>query len=160
MTDEKTYTLTEAHKHFAISLNGKTWELLDKPNRSAEENEMMLYTAHASCYHWRQSGTGVHHQRGEWMIARVNTVLGYAETALRHASRAMELYHAHRKEMADFDLAFAHEVVARANALAGNKTEAQAHIRLAVEAGEKIADKEDRDIFFSDFNGGNWYGLR
>jgi tetratricopeptide (TPR) repeat protein len=160
MNDEKSYTLAEAHTHFAKSLNGKTWELLDKTDRTAEENERMLYTAHASCYHWLHAGAGVNHHRGEWLIARVHTVLGHAEEALRHAARSMELFETHRAETADFDLAFAHEGLARAQALAGNKDEAQRHYQLAEAAGRQIADKEDREVFFADFNSGNWYGLR
>jgi len=48
MSDEKTFTESEAHLYFAKQYNGKTWELLDKPDRTSEENEMMLDYAHAS----------------------------------------------------------------------------------------------------------------
>jgi hypothetical protein len=102
----------------------------------------------------------VNHQRGEWQIARVYTVLGLADMALRHANRCMELTHQHANEMADFDWAFAYECVARANAVAGNRVEAIKHIGLAQKAGEAIKDEEDRKVFFDGFNGGNWNNLR
>ncbi|MCP4428142.1 MAG: hypothetical protein GY803_26950, partial [Chloroflexi bacterium] len=87
MSDEKNFTEAEAHRHFAIKINGHTWGLLENANRTRQDDELMVYAAHASCYHWLQAGTGLHHQRSEWMIARVYTVLGNAPAALRHAAR-------------------------------------------------------------------------
>ena len=62
---EETYTEAEAHRFFANQLNGQTWDLLDKTERTKEEDELMVYAAHASCRHWLEAGTGVNHQRGE-----------------------------------------------------------------------------------------------
>ncbi len=56
-----------------------------------------------------------------------------------------------------FDLAFAHEALARASALAGNKKGYEKHLKLANEAGEKIKDKGDRDYFFEDLKAGKWF---
>ena len=50
--------------------------------------------------------------------------------------------------------------MARAQALAGNRAEAQKYIELADKAGSVIQDEEDRQIFIDDFNGGEWYGAR
>lgn len=80
----------------------------------------MLHASHASLYHWLQVGTGSHHQRGEWMIAHVLTVLGNGNEAVRHANRCLELTEAHSDLMEDFDLAYAYEAMARSTALAGN----------------------------------------
>ncbi len=157
---EEEYTEAEAHRHFAIQFNGMTWDLLDRAKRTAEEDERMLYSAFASCRHWLEAGTGLHHQRGEWMIARVYAVLGLGEAAVRHANRCLELTEEHADEMEDFDRAFAYEAVARANAVAGNLDEALKYIALAEEAGEAIADEQSKEIFLGDFNGGDWKGLR
>jgi tetratricopeptide (TPR) repeat protein len=160
MSEEKVYTETEAHRHFAIQFHGMTWDLLDKAERTTEEDERMLYSAFASCRHWLEAGSGVNHQRGEWMIARVYSVLGLGEAAVRHANRCLELTEDHAGEMEDFDKAFAYEAVARANAIAGNRDEALKYIELAEKSGQAIADKEDKVIFVGDFNGGNWAGVR
>jgi len=160
MDETKTYTVKEAHLHFAKSLNGRVWALLGKRDRTPDENETMLYAAHASCYHWLQVGTGVNHQRGEWLIARVYTVLGIADAAVRHATRCLELTHAFPDLMEDFDWAFAYEGVARANALAGNQATAREYIQRAEQSGHAIKDAEDKKIFFDDFNGGNWYNAK
>jgi tetratricopeptide (TPR) repeat protein len=160
MADENRFTEAEAQRHFAVKLNNQVWELLEKPNRSREEDEVMVLAAHASCYHWLQVGTAVHHQRGEWLIARVYTVLGQSTEALRHAIHCLELTQQHADLMADFDVAFAYESVARANAIAGNRDKALTYARLAEQAGQAIVDEEDRRIFLDDFYGGEWNGVR
>ena len=62
--------------------------------------------------------------------------------------------------MADFDIAFAYEGVARAYALGGNQQEAKKYLQLASAAGEAIADPEDKEIFVGDLEGGEWHGIR
>jgi tetratricopeptide (TPR) repeat protein len=160
LDEVKTYTLEEAHQHFARTLNGKTWELLHKPERSRSEDELMVDVAHASSYHWLEVGTGLHHQRAEWLIARVYSELGMADTALKHASRCLELTDEFEDLMQDFDRAYAYEGLARANAAAGNRDEVSKYLQCAEAAGQAIRDEEDRNFFFGDFNAGNWYGLR
>lgn len=160
MSEEKSFTKAEAQLHFAKGFNGKTWELLDKQERTQEENELLVDYAHASLAHWRAAGTGVHLQRGAWMLARVYTVLGNAQVALQYAERCLELTKQYKNLLSDFDFAFAYECMARAQALSGNKTEADKHIAKADKAGAAIEDEEDREIFLGDFNGGKWYGVK
>ena len=62
--------------------------------------------------------------------------------------------------MEDFDTAFACEAVARAHAIDGDQSGAKKYIELAQQAGDAIKEKEDRDIFFAEFNGGNWNGMK
>ena len=50
----------------------------------------------------------------------------------------------------DFDLAFAHEAMARAHAVAGNAEECRQHIALATEASEQIAEEEDQKYFLEE----------
>ena len=45
MSEEKTYTESEADLYFAKRFNGKTWELLEKPDRTKQEDELMMITA-------------------------------------------------------------------------------------------------------------------
>jgi hypothetical protein len=120
MNESKTYTLEEAQQYFAKTLNGKVWDLLQKPNRSKQENELMIYSVYASGFHWLMAGTGLHHQRAEWLIAHVYSELGLIESALQHATRCFELTEEVTDLMKDFDRAYAYESLARANCLAGN----------------------------------------
>ena len=151
---------TETHRQFAIELNGRVWDLLAQKERSDQENEEMIHAAHASCLHWLKAGTAIHHQRGEWLIAHVYAELGLAEPALRHAQRCQELTHEHADQMADFDLAYAHEGLARAYAIAGQHEQAEKELKMAKQAGQTIADKESKKIFLGDLCSGNWGGLK
>jgi hypothetical protein len=160
LSEEKTYTEQEAHRHFAASANGQVWGLLEKSDRTRAEEELMVYAAHASCYHWLQVGTGLHHQRAEWMIARAYAELGVGDAALWHARRCQELTEQYTDLMQDFDWAYALETMARANAVAGNRAEAQRYLELAKEAGQAIANAESKKIFLGNLDSGDWHGLK
>jgi tetratricopeptide (TPR) repeat protein len=160
LTEDKRYSIDEAHKEFAKQTNGQVWGLLDKPDRTAAEDEQMLLAAYASLYHWTYAGTEVHRQRGEWMLARVYTVLGDADSARQHAQRCIELTEQFPEKMEDFDIAYAYEGLARANALSGAREQAQKYLALAQAAGSKISNQESKDIFTGDINGGDWYGVK
>jgi hypothetical protein len=158
MDEEQKYSEQECNKKFAVELNNLVWNLLGKKDRTGQEDETMVHAAHASCYHWSKVGTAVNLQRGEWLISRVYAVLNRPEPALHHAKLCMEL--TTENNLVDFDLAFAYEGMARAYACSGEKAESEKYIGLAKEAGEKIKNKEDKNIFFSDFESGPWYDVK
>jgi hypothetical protein len=159
MSEKEHFTPEEAHQEFAKSANGQVWNLLMKESRSPEEDQEMLEAAYASAYHWRVVGTPLHHQRAEWMLAHVHTVLGNAEAALTHAQTCHELTETNKPLMKDFDLAFAAEGLARAHALAGDRAEARKHKDRARQLGDQIQDAEDKQIFSGDFESGDWFGV-
>jgi hypothetical protein len=143
MDDEK-----KSHRQFAIDLFNYVWSLLDNPERSQLDVDEMIHAAHASRYHWGKAGTPVNLARGEWQISRVYSVLSRPEPALYHAHRCLEICQANGIE--DFDLAFAYEALARAYNIAGKPSESRHYLLLATEAGEKIAEQEDKDLLLSD----------
>ncbi len=142
--------LTLDHKQIAINLNQQAWTLLDKEDRSPEENDEMLHVAHASLWHWLQVGTQVNRQRGLWLVGRVHVLLGNAEAAMRYARQTMDLTETHQEDMADFDHAYASELLARATLLAGEEGDAAALFRKAARLGQLIHGEQNRKIFFSD----------
>lgn len=160
MEEIKTFTLEESHKHFARSINARVWELLQKTSRSPDENDEMLHAAHTCTYHWKFVGNSVNQQRGQWLISHVHVVLGHANEALRHAERCFEITQSHKDLMQDFDISYAFEGIARAQAMLGDEKIAREFYDLAAQAGQAIADDEDRSIFLADFNSGDWFGLR
>lgn len=159
MSEEERITLAQAQLEFAKSIFNSIWILLDKEDRSQEEDQEMLLAAYASLYHWTKVGTAVHHQRGSWMISRVHQSLGEAEPALKWAQHCFEISEKHQSEMEDFDLAYAQEALARAYARAGDQEQALIHWRQAADLGEQIQDPADKKIFQEDFRGGNWHHL-
>jgi hypothetical protein len=62
--------------------------------------------------------------------------------------------------MEDFDIAYAYEGMARANALSGNIEAAEKFLGLAESAGEEISDAESKKIFMGDLNSGAWHGIK
>jgi hypothetical protein len=97
-----------------------------------------------------RAGTVANRARSEWQCSRVYAVLGRAEPALHHARRCLELCESAPDEMADFDLPFALEAMARAHAVAGDEDAARAWLDRARAAGEKIMDEDDRVLLESD----------
>lgn len=122
--------------------------MLDKKDRTREDDDRMIHAVHASRFHWGEIGTPLEFERGEWQISRVYSVLKRSEPAAYHARRCLEICKEHN--IRDFDIAFAYEAMARAHAIAGNKTECEKYIKLAKETGEQIEKKEDREYFFSE----------
>ena len=158
LAEEQKYSEQECHKKFAVELNNLVWGLLGKKDRNAQENEMMIHAAHASYFHWSKVGTAVNLQRGEWLVSHVYAVLNRPEPALHHAKLCLEL--TTENNLVDFDLAYAYEAMARSYACAVEKSESEKYIKLAKEAGEKIKNKEDKDLFLSDFESGPWYNVK
>jgi hypothetical protein len=159
MHEIERYTLDQAHAHFAKAINGEVWRLLEKSPRTPEEDEQMVHAAHACLYHWLHAGLAANLQRGLWLLARVYAVLGDETQALRYAERCLALTEAHPEAMADFDLAYAQEGMARALALAGRQAEAADYLVQARAAGEAIAGDEDREIFQGDLASEPWNGV-
>jgi hypothetical protein len=56
MSAQESITEQETHKKFAVDLFNLTWDLLDKPERSADEDDKMIHAAHASRFHWGEVG--------------------------------------------------------------------------------------------------------
>jgi len=126
------------------------WTLLDKPGRSAADDDEMVHAAHASAYHWSLVGTVANRVRSEWQCSRVYAVLGRAESALHHARRCLELAESAPSELEEFDLPFAFEAMARAHAVAGDEAHAREWLARAQAAGEEIGDEDDRALLAAD----------
>lgn len=146
MTEKK--PSEEEHRKFAVGLFNLVWSLLDKKDRSKEDDYKMVHAAHASRFHWGEIGAPLHFERGEWQVSRVYSVLKRSEPALHHAKRCLEI--CKENGIGDFDIAFAYEAMARAQATAGKKEECQKYIQLAKGAGEQITKKEDKDYFLGE----------
>jgi tetratricopeptide (TPR) repeat protein len=133
----------------AAQLFNDAWRLMEQDQRTAQDDDLMIHTAHASRYHWGQvpDATPNHLARGEWQVSRVYSVLGRAEPALHHARRVLEI--CQQNSIGDFDLAFAYEALARAHAVAGHSDEARRYTDSALSAAEDIADDDDRGLLNS-----------
>lgn len=148
LAEEKKKIRKDAHKKIAVDCFNSVWNLMEKKDRTIDEDDKMIHLAHASRFHWGEIGTPVEFERGEWQISRMYTVLKRHEPALYHAKRCLKICRA--KDIGDWDIAFAYEANARAYAVAGKKAECEKFLELANKAGEQIKEKEDKDYFFSE----------
>jgi len=54
MADSSSIDNERAHKFFSAHCFNSAWELIDKPERTPEENEQMIQRTMASLWHWTQ----------------------------------------------------------------------------------------------------------
>jgi DNA-binding transcriptional MerR regulator len=138
----------ERHLSWGKTLFNNTWRLMEKEDRTPDEDDQMVHQAHASAYHWLQVGTPNNFARSHWQCSRVYTVLGRAEPALYHARRVLEICQQHG--IGDWDLGFAYEALARAHSVAGNREEARRWVEQGRIFSAEIAADEDREALLSD----------
>ncbi len=155
----KELSLEQAHRKFAVSFFNAIWPLLEKEgDRTAAEDEEMLRLAYASHHHWLQIGQPVNDQRGEWMLARVHTVLGNKIAALKHATSCFALTNS--LGLKDFDKAYSLEAMARAHAVNEMEADARKYYKQALLAADEIAGEKDKEQFISDLSAGPWFGIK
>ncbi len=138
----------EPHKFFSTLCFNKAWDLIEKPDRTAAEDDEMIHLAHASIWHWskRPDCTAKNLSIGYWQLSRINAVLGDGPNALQSARICLE------KTPRDdaFLLGYAYEALARAEFLAGNTENAQEHLAEAVQQAEQISEAEDKESLLND----------
>ena len=136
----------------AVGLFNRVWQLLEIPDRTAEQDDEMVHAAHASRYHWAEVPT--HEPKnlaiGEWQCARVYSVLGRGESAVHHARRCLEVIEGAGGEPEIWLLASAYEGLARAHAAAGDRAEAARWKTKAVETIAREPGQDDCEIIEQD----------
>lgn len=142
MSDQFNLTIMEWHKKQAIEAFNATWDLIEKSNRTTEENREMIHTAHASRYHWGFVGTESQWATGEWQISRVYSLLGFGESALFHGEA--DLSYCEQGKLSPFDYTFAYEAIARAFHVLGRLEEKNIYLKKAKNSAVTIEDDNDR----------------
>jgi hypothetical protein len=131
-------------RQLGVDLFNETWRLME----SREDDTRLVNCAHASAYHWSVAPECKPENlaRSEWLVSRAYTVVGRAEPARAHAEQCLAL--CERNRLADWDLAFAYEALARASRLAGDAEATGRYIELA--RAVEIADAEDVELLARD----------
>jgi uncharacterized protein YndB with AHSA1/START domain len=137
------------HRAQAVEANNSLWELFDKRERSADDQEEMLRRAYAAAYHWQRARNAKPENaaRAHYMIAKALLLSGEPEASLRSANRCLAICTKHG--LADFDLAYAQEARARALRALGRDADAVAAWTTATSI--PVADPQDREILQADF---------
>lgn len=150
MTEEPDFDIQTAHKHFAVSCFNQAWELMEKPNRSAAEDEQMIRLNYASLWHWTQRDdcSPRNLSVGYWQASRIYVLLGQAENARRYAQLCLDA----SLEEGPFYLGYAYEALARAASVIGNQTEMEAYLAEARRLAEAISDVEEKQMLSTDLD--------
>lgn len=149
MSDE-VFLEDAAHRQLAVTLFNRTWELLDKDGRTDAEDAEMLTAAFTSRYHWLAIGDAKNFSVSDWQVSRVAAVLGYPDLAYHFARRSLEV--ASSGDLGPFYVGYAHEALARAAQLAGNRDEAAEHLATARDLLEQVNDTSARELLADDLD--------
>jgi hypothetical protein len=137
----------EVHRQLAKQLFNQAWELIELPDRTPEQDRLMLVTACSAWLHWDAIGTEEKRAVADWQVAHVASLLGYGDLALAHASAAFERTEA--GDVPDWMRASALEGLARAHAAAGHQAERDGYLRRATDALSDIEEDEERELIAS-----------
>jgi hypothetical protein len=137
----------ETHQYFAIQTFNGAWELIEKPDRTPDDDAEMLQRAFASRWHWGFVGGPEQLATGDWQIAHAASLLGLGQLAQLYAARAFEI--CEREGWGDWARASMLEGMARAAAVAGDTVGHAKYYALAEEAVAAIAEDEERAVIAS-----------
>jgi hypothetical protein len=139
----------EFHRKIAKQCFNKTWDYLEKKNRTPDDDRQMLILAHTSRYHWGPLGNARNLAVAEWQISRVYADLKQAEPSLLFAKSSLELVI--KNNLSEL-LPSAYEGMARGYAVAGQPQPARDYIVKARKELESIRDEEDKKIYAGQIN--------
>jgi hypothetical protein len=148
MTTNPDFDVAAAHRFFAAHCFNQAWELIEKPDRSPEEDRLMVALNQASIFHWLNRPDCGPQQLsvGYWQASRIQAVLGNAVEAQRHA----EVCLSYSTGLEPFYIGYAYEALARAAVLANHPVAAAQYLARAQEQAALITEDEDRDLLRKD----------
>ena len=137
------------HRRQGVEANNTAWDLIERPDRTDDDDEDLVRTAYAAAYHWQRAGgaTPANEARACYLLARALLATGQPAAALRAANRCLAVCTANG--LADFDLAFAHE--ARFRGLSALDRPEEAAAERAAATSVVIAKSEDRKVVEREF---------
>ena len=148
MSSSPPLDVAAAHKYFAAHCFNAAWDLIDKPERTAEDDRMMVALSQASIYHWlnRPDCEPRRLSVGYWQASRIQALLGNAVEATHHAEVCLQ----YSVGQDPFLLGYAYEAMARAARTAGNPRKAAEQLALAKEQVALVSNNEDRELLQKD----------
>jgi hypothetical protein len=150
MAESSDIDIAASHRYFSVECFNLAWDLIEKPDRTSEENDQMVSLSQASLWHWTQRPdcTPTNLSIGYWQISHIYALLGKADNA-RHYAR-LSLSVSQKGTVPPFYLAYAHEALARAAAVGGNTLEMANHIKQAQILAERVTDEESKKLLLND----------
>jgi hypothetical protein len=150
MGNKPDFDLGAAHKFFSASCFNRAWDLIDKSNRTAEEDEDMIRLSLSSTWHWtqREDCTQQNLSVGYWQTSRVYALVGQAENAKRYGQLCLNA--SQGKDIPPFYLGYAYEALARAEAVAGNKEKMDEYLGEARRVADRVPKADTKKMLLDD----------
>lgn len=149
----------DGHRSFSAECFNRVWELIDRSERTDDETELMVDSAHASRFHWRMRDDVEPRNMAiaSWQLSRVYAAAGRSEEALRYGQESLDI--CTTNSLSPFLSGYAFEALARAALLGGDDEAARGHLEAAKEAANRIADTEERGMLMDDIEGAARVGI-
>jgi hypothetical protein len=150
MSNQPSFDLAVTHKYFSANCFNQAWDLMDKPNRTPDEDERMLRLAMTSLWHWTQrfDCTPENLSVGYWQLSRIYVLMSQPENARHYAQLCFQVSQADGTPL--YCLGFAFEALARTEMAAGNRFEMQNFLQKARQIAERITDAEEQKMLLDD----------
>jgi hypothetical protein len=150
MINKPTFDLKEAHKYFSAECFNRAMKLVEKEDRTLEENEEMIQLSLTSAWHWsqREDQSSTKISISLWQISRAYSILGETENARKYGQLCLNV--SMRDEVRSFHLAYAYESLARAEGIAGNREKMLDYVRKSRETIERVVTDEEKKMIGDD----------
>jgi hypothetical protein len=150
MSSESNFNAQPAHRHFSVQCFNQAWDLINKPERTAEEDEEMLRLGMASLWHWTQRPdcTVVHRSIGLWQVARIYALIGQPHNAERYGQMCLDA--ASGEDVEPFYKAYAYEALARAALGLRDPAGVQKYLEEARRLADQVTHPEDQQVLRKD----------
>ncbi len=141
-----------AHEHFSVECFNEAWALLDRTDRSSEDDQRMIELCLASLWHWtqRRDCSDTNMSIGYWQASRVYATLGLAGEAMRYATLCLEA--SNRPNVPAFYAGYAYEAMARAAHVAGHLEAAREHLAESRTIAHGLTEPSHKEQLLADLD--------
>ncbi len=148
MSKAADFDLAAAHRYFAADCFNRAWDLIEKKDRTEEDDRMMVALSYASIFHWtnRPDCDSRKLSVGYWQASRVQALIGNP----REAARLGGICRSYSQGLPPFFVAYAHEALGRAHKLMGDRAETERHLAEAQRQLVLVTDEHDRSLLEAD----------
>jgi hypothetical protein len=150
MSKKPDFDVNAAHRYFSAQCFNGAWGLIDKADRTPQEDEEMIRLNQASIWHWtqREDCTPTHMSTGYWQASRIYAILGQVDNARRYGQLCLDA--SRGEDVPPFYLGYAYEALARAESVAGSRAKTEQYLNEARKIAEQVSDPDSKKWLLDD----------
>ena len=150
MSKKPDFDVNAAHRYFSAQCFNRAWDLIDRADRTPQEDEEMIRLNQASIWHWTQRDdcTPTNMSTGYWQASRIYAILGQVDNARRYGQLCLGA--SQGEDVPPFYLGYAYEALARAESVAGNRVKTEQYLNKAYKIAEQVGDADSKKWLLDD----------